>query len=182
VTLNLSDDNRSDIGKLGCDHAVPCGRCIRRKHAHQCSYDPVTGEPNGLQRRREPKPVRSQSKIQNHTQIAGRAIQLKGFASSPSVGVAADSNQVDFLGSSSYSALFDQINGSLDMPVTVNLLDPAVNASPVPEDLILKGADVLFQLRDHETLDRLLQRWLVIGDGYLIFEPIYRVLMRELTE
>lgn len=77
------------------------------------------------------------------------------------------------MGSSSYSAVFDQSNGSLDIPETGNALDPAIYMSPVPEDFVRKGADVLFHLRDLEMLDTLLQRWLRLGDGYLIFGPIY---------
>ena len=86
------------------------------------------------------------------------------------------------MGSSSYSAVFDQINGSLDISETGNVLDPAIYTSPVPEDLVRKGADVLFHLRDLEMLDTLLQRWLRLGDGYLIFEPIYRIWMRGIVE
>lgn len=64
------------------------------------------------------------------------------------------------MGSSSYSAVFDQINGSLDISETGNVLHPAIYTSPVPEDLVRNGADVLFHLRDLEMLDTLLQRWL----------------------
>jgi hypothetical protein len=106
----------------------------------------------------------------------------EGFASSPSLHVSAPSNQVGFLGSSSYSAVLDQINGSLDPPASGNALDSAIDATPVPEDLVRKGAEVLFHLRDLDMLNGLLQRWLDIGEAYLIFEPIYRTWMREVTE
>lgn len=77
------------------------------------------------------------------------------------------------MGSSSYSAVFDQITGSLHISETGNVLDPAIYMSPVPEDFVRKGADDLFHLRDLEMLDILLQRLLRLGDGYLIFGPIY---------
>jgi len=85
------------------------------------------------------------------------------------------------MGSSSYSAVFDQMNESLDLPETGKALGSVVYVAPVSEDLVRKGADVLFHLRDLEMLDNLLQRWLSLGDGYVVFGPIYRVWMREIT-
>ena len=199
LRFSVTADSRLTTGKLGCDHAVPCGRCVRRQLAHQCFYDPVVEETAGTQRRREPTAARPQPKkysqvstsqlvgneglqpatprrlsepsfLPNHARLNLSSGQLGAFASSPSLDVSAYSNQVGFMGSSSYSAVFDQINGSLDIPETGNILDPAVYTSPVPEELVRKGADVLFHLRDLEMLDALLQRWLRLGDGYLIFE------------
>lgn len=211
LRFSVTADSRLTTGKLGCDHAVPCGRCVRRQLAHQCFYDPVVEETAGTQRRREPTAARPQPKkysqvstsqlvgneglqpatprrlsepsfLPNHARLNLSSGQLGAFASSPSLDVSAYSNQVGFMGSSSYSAVFDQINGSLDIPETGNILDPAVYTSPVPEELVRKGADVLFHLRDLEMLDTLLQRWLRLGDGYLIFEPIYRIWMRGIVD
>jgi hypothetical protein len=106
--------------------------------------------------------------------------QLESFASSPSLYESANSNQVGFMGSSSYSAVFDQMNESLGSPETEKALGSRVYAAPVPEGLLRKGANVLFHLRDLEMLDTLLQRWLSLGDGYVVFGPIYRIWMREI--
>jgi hypothetical protein len=182
---------------------------VRRQLAHQCFYRPAAEQAASTQRRRELTAVRGQSN--NRTQaetpeLVGEIRQTSAvrrlsepsllsnfarpglspghsgvsFASSPSLH--ASSNQVGFLGSSSYSAVLDQINESLDPPASGNALDSAVYASPVPEDLVRKGAEVLFHLRDLDMLNSLLQRWLDIGEGYLIFEPIYRTWMREVTD
>lgn len=190
---------------------MPCGRCVRRQLAHQCFYDPVVEETAGTRRRREPTAVRPQPKTHSQvstSQLVGNegllpatprrmsepsflpdyarpnlsSGQLGGFASSPSLDVSAHSNQVGYMGSSSHWAVFDQINGSLDLPETGTVLDPAIYMSPVPEVLVHKGADVLFHLRDLEMQDTLLQRWLRLGDGYLIFGPICRIWMRGIVE
>jgi hypothetical protein len=184
---------------------------VRRQLAHQCSYDPAAEETAGTQRRREPPAVRAQAKKYSQAptpQLVGdeglqaaaprclseplflsdsarpglSSDRLRSLASSPSLDVLAYSNQIGFMGNSSYSVVFDQINRSLNVPETRSVLGPAIYASPVPEDLVRKGAEVLFHLRDLEMLDSLLQRWLLLGDGYLIFEPIYRIWMREITE
>ena len=182
---------------------------MRRQLAHQCFYDPVAEETAGTQRRkRESIAVRPQSKkysqpptsqlvcnegaqtslprrlseplfLSNSARSNLSSDRVGGF---PSLDTSVCSNQAGYMGSSSYSAVFDQINGSLDFTDTGNALDPAIYASPLPEDLLRKGADVLFHLRDLEMLDSLLQRWLRLGDGYLIFGPIYRIWMREITE
>ena len=86
------------------------------------------------------------------------------------------------MGSSGYLAVFDKTDGGLDLSETEDALDPAMSAAPVPEDLVRKGANVLFHLRDLEMLDSFLQRWLSLGDGYVIFGPIYRTWIREITE
>ena len=190
---------------------MPCGRCLRRQLAYQCFYDPVVEETTGTQRRRQPTAARPQSKkyiqvstsqlvgneglqpatprrlsepsfLPNSTRSDLTSGRLGGFASSSSLNVSAYSNQVGYMGSSSYSAVFDQINGSLDIAETGSVPNPAIYTSPVPEDLVRKGADVLFHLRDLEMLDTLLQRWLRLGNGYLIFEPIYRIWMRGIVE
>jgi hypothetical protein len=61
-------------------------------------------------------------------------------------------------------------------------LDSAISTGPVLEDLVRKGANVLFHLRDLEMLNSLLQKWLSLGDGYVIFGPIYRIWMRDISE
>lgn len=73
------------------------------------------------------------------------------------------------MGSSSYSAVFDQMNDSLDLRETANALGSAVYAAPVSEDLIRKGAHVLFHLRDLEMLDTLLQRY---PDATIVDQPL----------
>jgi len=111
---------------------------------------------------------------------------LPGWPGDPTSSLSLDASpyagQVGFLGSSSYSAVVDEINGSLEIPETGTVLDPAIYVLPVPEDLVRKGAELLFHLRDLEMMERLLQRWLSIGDGYLIFGPIYRTWMQEVTQ
>lgn len=204
-------DYLSGTGKLGCDHAVPCGRCERRNIAHQCSYDAVKDEPAGTQRRREATAVHPKSEKPDQAQVFHFVGQGPGPQTSPvrrldeplllsdyarppptsgrpkgfensSLDVSAYSGQVGFVGSSSCSDVFDQINGSLDIPKTVNAPDPNVHAPPVPEDLVLRGAEVLFNLRDLEMVNRLLQKGLAGGEGYLLYEPIYQIWMREITE
>jgi hypothetical protein len=86
------------------------------------------------------------------------------------------------MGSSSYLAVFDQTNESFDLPETEKTLDSAISTGPVLEDLVRKGANVLFHLRDLEMLNSLLQKWLSLGDGYVIFGPIYRIWMRDISE
>lgn len=181
---------------------------MRRQLGHQCFYGATGEEPAGTQRRREPAAVRPQPKTSNQvqgSQLVGEAVPVApvrrvseptllpgytqldpslswpGGTGTVSLDTSAIPNQVGFLGSSSYSAVVDEINGSLAIPETGSILDPSIYTSPVPEELVRKGADVLFQLRDLQMLDRLLQRWLAIGDGYLIFGPIYRTWMQEIT-
>ena len=175
---------------------------MRRQLAHQCFYGPAAGESVRTQRRPEPTAVRPQP---NESQPIGEDQQttsthrpsdpllLSGIArQDPLLGQpggrslvpdgSVQPSQVGYLGSSSYSAIFDEINGSLDVTETENVPGPVVHVSPVSEDLVRKGADVLFHLRELEVLDRLLQKWLVIGDGYLIFAPIYHTWMREIKK
>jgi hypothetical protein len=182
---------------------------VRRQLAHQCTYDEAE-EPSRTRRGREPTAVHARPNEHNQTQTSQRTVDehllapghrssepllsadvttlispagLPGdFASLPSLDVSASSGQVGFLGSSSYSGIFDEINGSLDVSETEIVPGSAAYASPVSEDLVRKGADVLFHLRDIEIMDCLLQKWLVIGDGYLIFAPIYHTWMREIKE
>lgn len=183
---------------------MPCGRCVRRETAHQCSYEPdATQTP----RRRKPRAAILQADKHVHastSRLRGdeslqtaqprrlsetviysdsvRTGQLGSFATSPLLGISAQSNQVGFMGSSSYLAVFDQTNGTLDPLETGNSLDPAISPAPVAEDLVRKGANVLFHLRDLKLLDSLLQRWLSLGDGYVVFGPIYRTWIREIKE
>jgi hypothetical protein len=86
------------------------------------------------------------------------------------------------MGSSSYLAVFDQTNGDLDLPETGKASDSAISTAPVPDDLVRKGANVLFHLRHLEILNGLLQKWLSLGDGYVVFGPIYRIWMRDISE
>jgi hypothetical protein len=86
------------------------------------------------------------------------------------------------MGSSSYLAVFDQTNGGFDLPETGKASDSAISTAPVPDDLVRKGANVLFYLRDLEMLNSLLQKWLSLGDGYVIFGPIYRIWMGDISE
>ena len=182
---------------------------MRRQLAHQCSYDEAE-EPSRTRRRREPTAVHAHPNKHHRTQTSQRTADehllapghrsskpllsadvtalispagLPGdFASLPSLDVSASSDRVGFLGSSSYSGIFDQINGSLHVSETRNIPVSAAHTLPVSEDLVRRGADILFHLRDIEILDCLLQKWLAIGDGYLIFAPIYHSWMREIKE
>lgn len=176
VTLYYADQ-RPSTGKLRCDHAVPCGRCVRRQTAHQCSYELTVENATWTPHRRKPTAVSPMTKRHSHASTS----HLVGDESFRAA-VSAQSNQVGFMGSSSYLAVFDQMNGSLDLREPEKAMDSSVSTAPVPEDLVRKGAYVLFHLRDLEMLDSLLQRWLSIGDGYVIFGPIYRIWMREITE
>lgn len=85
------------------------------------------------------------------------------------------------MGSSSYLAVFDQMNEDLDLPGPEKAVEAEIFVAPVPEELVRKGANVLFHLQDLKVLDGLLQRWLSLGGGYVIFAPIYRVWMQEIT-
>lgn len=79
-----------------------------------------------------------------------------------------------YLGHSSTSAVVQEINTSLGINSDDAAgTEPSTASQRIRGELILRGAEVLFELRDTDMLRRLLHRWLNIGDGYLVFRPIY---------
>ena len=86
-----------------------------------------------------------------------------------------------FLGSSSHFAVVQEIDAILGLDEGHYPLRHENHERQRSDDEIHGGAQILFYLKELDAIDRLLQRWLAIGDGYLIFRPVYRVWVETLV-
>lgn len=118
--LNLLTRYSHPLGKLRCDHNMPCGRCLLRKSGHVCVYTTTKSVPGS--KRQPSATVRTPSL--SHSQpleLEAPDIQTEQQSASDASSMPASSCSVQgfstedstYLGHSSSSAVVQEINASL---------------------------------------------------------------------
>ncbi|KAL1632681.1 hypothetical protein SLS56_003378 [Neofusicoccum ribis] len=175
-------------GKLRCDHIMPaCGRCMRRNKQDQCVYHPAPlTRPRSTATPRLSEPVLSPPQTAS-PEAASPPTQPVTSASAPLSVADDDSNEQDlqnlaaadvrhhagFLGSTSYSAVLTENEGSLglgqDEPDCHSTSNPRISSVHIQ-----KGVEILSLLKDMPIFDRYIQRWYTTCQGIITIEPILK--------
>lgn len=175
------------LGKLRCDHNMPCGRCLLRKSGSECVYTTTKDVP--CSRRRPSTTVQTASLIHGRS----RELEPSGISNGQQVSVTSASNSCyvqdfstedsGYLGHSSSSAVVQEINASLGYSDGLQAwMKTSTPSRSFSRTMVERGAQVLFELRNTNMLAQSLDRWLSIGDGYLIFRPVYTTWIEGLVE
>ncbi|KAF1816045.1 hypothetical protein P152DRAFT_108813 [Eremomyces bilateralis CBS 781.70] len=198
--------------KLRCDHMMPvCTRCERRNRSTLCVYAAapmtrttrqnssssvatasVTGSSvvlvdQVLTPRDTPAAGSSQRDTDrqetpvNATRPTG---DLPPSASMAFEGVSAPRNILGYMGSTSYSSVFEENQGTLGIerdPEGEDLRhERRSSPAPVLDYQIQQGVDVLKLFKDRALFDRFSKRWFAICQGIVVIEPVIKQLAEGL--
>ncbi|KAJ5115743.1 hypothetical protein N7456_000091 [Penicillium angulare] len=155
--------------KLRCDHARPvCSRCQERGRVADCKYRPrpFKRPVDRVSRRRpredEPRPVESRTRV-------------SGDASVPSV----QYPNPGYLGSSSHTTLFDQLQLQRDSDVSalnqeIESISSAPAAHAIDDSLISRGAELIIDLcriSMTQSFLQLFKKWVDTGTNLALAGP-----------
>ncbi|KAL0258267.1 hypothetical protein SLS55_007440 [Diplodia seriata] len=183
-------------GKLRCDHVMPtCGRCARRNKQDQCVYHPAPltrTRSAATPRLSGSEPVLSPPQTASPEAASPRTAQLDS-RTTPLPAVDDDANETElqciassdvrhhagFLGSTSYSAVLTENEGSLGLGQDETACHSGANPRISPEH-VQKGVEILSLLKDIPIFERYIQRWYTVTQGLITIEPIIKQWMASL--
>ncbi|KAF9640792.1 hypothetical protein BFW01_g12598 [Lasiodiplodia theobromae] len=176
-----------------------CGRCTRRNKQDQCVYHPAPlTRPRAAATPRASEPVLSPPQTASPDLPSPSTAQLASPSTTqldaPLPVVDDESNDAEpqytapsdvrhhagFLGSTSYSAVLTENEGSLGMSQEDHDCHSCSNPRISPEN-VQKGVEILSLLKDIPIFERYIQRWYTVTQGIITIEPIIKQWMTSLS-
>ncbi|KKY19576.1 putative c6 transcription [Diplodia seriata] len=172
-----------------------CGRCARRNKQDQCVYHPAPltrTRSAATPRLSGSEPVLSPPQTASPEAASPRTAQLDS-RTTPLPAVDDDANETElqciassdvrhhagFLGSTSYSAVLTENEGSLGLGQDETACHSGANPRISPEH-VQKGVEILSLLKDIPIFERYIQRWYTVTQGLITIEPIIKQWMASL--